>query len=352
MKRIVILCTLLMSVCGLSAQTITSGDIQYNLDYVLTQAGNGGISAYEAIDGNVYHVGDVLIIGKPSGGDLFKPYYLYILGLKVLNDGEPYCDRGTITDLYLRKEKNAPGGYAVYANLRTDRITLPVYIDNALSSKEIAGKDEALSKPVTTEQVTSYNHNQSWQMDNEETSNNDMFESRPKRAKLNFNDDGPQRRGYGGIALLEIGYDMMNSGAAIGGSVVNGYHFNSRWYLGGGIGLLNFVGGDCSCIGIPIFAHGQYTFNTSPKFKPYVSLGLGVNIPVYTDSSYDYYGDYYGYYYGDPYDSYNQVGFYINASAGVAIQMNDEKQRLMVGISFPGDCFNGSGIGIQVGYTF
>lgn len=348
MRRVVILCALLMSVCGLSAQTITSADIQYNIDHVLAQAKNGGISAYEAIDGNVYHVGDVLIIGKPSGGDLFNSYYLYIRGLKVLSNGEPYCNRGTITNLYIKREKNAPGGYAVYANLRTDRITLPLYIDNALSSKEIAGKDEALSKPVIPEQVASDNPDQSWQMDTEKRSDNSMFDYRPKRAKMDFNDEGPQRRGYGGIALVEIGFDAINFGAAVGGSVVNGYHFNSRWYLGGGIGLLNFVGGDCDCIGIPIFAHGQYTFNTSPKFKPYVSLGIGVNIPVYTDSSYDYYDYYYGY----SYDSYNQTGFYINASAGVAIQMKDEKQRLMIGISFPGDCFNGSGIGIQVGYTF
>lgn len=162
-----------------------------------------------------------------------------------------------------------------------------------------------------------------------------------------------QIKGYGGIAIADIGFDALNIGMSLGVSVINGYHFNSNWYVGGGVGVLCYVGGagyssyesyssygygysyhyenyyyeDVNSVCVPIFAYGKYTFTIPKKVWPYVALGLGVNI-----------------------SSYSSV--YMNVSGGIAIRMKKEKQHLKVGLSFPMDFANGIGMGVQVGYSF
>ncbi|MBR4951720.1 MAG: hypothetical protein IKY56_01850 [Alistipes sp.] len=323
MKRVMMLCAFLMSVCALYAQSVTFEDVQYNPDNYINQT----IEAYKAVDGNVYHVGDVVIIGKPSGGDMFKPAYNYIEGSESLHSGKLKTDRATIINLYLRKTKSSSREYVLCANLRINRKIAIVQIDNALTSKEIFGKDETLSTPVTTEQNYVADNTQSSQM---------MFEEQPKKktfgslsSKLNGATvvDADQRRGYGGIALFDVGFDFANVGALCGVTVINGFHFNNNWYLGGGIGVLGFVGGYNSSVSVPIFAHGQYTFYNSMKFTPYVSAGLGMAISSY-------------------------VGSYLNVAGGVAIKLNHETQRLIVGMSLPIDTANGIGLCLQLGYSF
>ena len=323
MKRVVILCTFLLSVCTLSAQIVTCEDVQQNPKNFV----NCPISAYQAVDGNVYHVGDVVIVGQPSGGDMFEPSYNYIDGSKSLHNDMLNTDRGTITNLYLKKAKSSSGEYVVWANLRVDRITVFAQIDNALTSQEILGKDETLSKPIAAEQNYVDGYTQPSQTVCEEQPARNIFRSSHSSFYDNADIDATQRRGYGGIALLDAGFDFANVGALCGVTVVNGYHFNSNWYLGGGIGILAFAGGYNSSVCVPIFAHGQYSFQNIDRFTPYVSLGLGLSVSSY-------------------------AGSYFNVAGGVAIKLKHETQRLLLGMSLPVATANGIGLCLQLGYSF
>ena len=142
--------------------------------------------------------------------------------------------------------------------------------------------------------------------------------------------NGPKTRGYGGMVMMDFGFDVHSIGLSLGISMVNGYHFNSHWYVGGGIGVLLSVGDYDSTFGIPIFAYGQYTFNSRGRIIPYVSLGTGTNIEF----------------------TYLEGGTYFNPAGGILIKMKNEKQQVKVGVSVPMDFLHVIGLGLQVGYSF
>lgn len=347
---------------------------------------SNAINSYQAIDGQIYTIGDWLEIGYPKEQNSKRFSYIYsittehsgvsvsIVKFEVLKKKDK--DMGTIGatvgaivscegkiffvnnfDLAIEYSEIIKGTGRNNVNIQS--------VPEKNANCQNVGQPVSQAAPNQSEVVANQQlNNQSGMVTfgaetNTNSSNNQtgMVSFGAETGANNLNNyfgpdplsDVPERKGYGGIVIADIGFDALNIGMSLGVSVINGYHFNSNWYVGGGVGVLCYVGGagysyyesyssygygysyyyyeDVNSVCVPIFAYGKYTFTIPKKVWPYVALGLGVNIS--SDSS-----------------------VYMNVSGGIAIRMKKEKQHLKVGLSFPMDFANGIGMGVQVGYSF
>ncbi len=347
------------------------------------------VTTYQAIDGNVYSIGSELTIGSPRESG--KKRFSYIETTSEHSGTVVVINSFVVMGVKSREMGSIGGciGAVVVSNKKIFTIT---NFDMAIDSSEIIRGGSSSAVNVQSAQAINENGfnvqnveqpvnqtapNQSEVVANQQSAsqsgvitfgaeagvNNTGSQSGTmafgaETSTNNFNNnlgldglnDVPTRKGYGGIVMADIGFDAYNIGLSAGVSIINGYHFNSNWYVGGGVGVLCYVGGadqlyyyesgygngyyyenyyydDANSVCVPIFAYGKYTFTIPRKVWPYVALGLGVNISSYTS-------------------------VYLNVSGGVAIKMKNEKQHLKVGLSFPMDFVNGVGMGVQVGYSF
>ena len=179
-------------------------------------------------------------------------------------------------------------------------------------------------------------------------SNFEVFKQ--KESSNNFVGES-QTKGYGGIVYVSGGFDAYNIGGYFLATIINGYHFDAHWYLGGGIGIKyydyhtsgyygdGYYGGGYyeyyysdsgSAVSIPMFAYGKYTFSGADrKIRPYVSLAMGVNV-IATPGG---------------------AAFYIEPSAGVSFRLK-EKSGVNVAFTIPMSLVQSIGIGLKVGYCF
>ena len=372
MRRIIVIIFSLLVVSSLSAQTLSYETVR-NTTHWAPLPTKSEIRAYHAIDGTLYQVGDVLKIGDPSFDQITVVQYAFIDGPMSFKLGNNIgLESGRIEYFYLKKavdfatpikakqqeqiqnqvsygEVNMSGAektWIVYAKVKSGKTTLNVQMDNALVFKEILGKDEQMSAPVQSlngsqikpSAVESAQNNFFYGQSNVAPTNEaQAFEP----ARRNFfrrraNDVDPsdldrtQRKGYGGMVMMDFGFDAYSVGLSLGVSMVNGYHFNSNWYVGGGIGVLLSAGVWDFTFGIPIFAYGQYTFNSIGRIQPYVSLGAGTNIEF----------------------TYLEGGIYCTPAGGILVKMKNNKQHVKIGVSVPMDFLHVIGFGLQVGYSF
>lgn len=349
MKRIIVLSIFLTALYSLFAQTITYEDIKRNPISVIQQYQNTGIHSYQTMGGKVFHVGDALIIGKPSQGDLFSPLYAYINGPKSFHSGKSPIERGIIQKFYLKQVRNkSERNWVMCANIQSEQIVLSVQIENALKTMEIIGKDEAFSAPIPIQNRVENNIQSSPKREKE------VKHQKPIKEKRNLSalkrKDEPQRKGYGGTAYISGGYDSVNSSVYIYANIINGYYFNSHIFAGVGVGIMYYGhssyyydwGYEYECndaiIGMPIFIYGEYTFcHSQKKVRPYVSLGLGANI-AFTSIN-----NYYGY--------YAPHAFYIEAAGSIKVKLKD-KLGLDIALTFPQSITESSGIGLRIGCSF
>lgn len=340
MKRILVFSLLLASVYSVYAQVVTCDDMERDPKGVMLHVRTAGLSSYQAVDGKVYSVGDVLIIGQPSKGDFFQPLYGYISGPKSFTNGESGISNAVINGFCFKKS-NELQRYVMCVKAVAENMTIQVQLDEALMAKEILGKNDYLKPAVAAAQDQTVNNNQSFEP---------VLPAREKREKVvrekreRVVDDGPQRKGYGGVAYLSGGFDFANAGGFVNATVVNGYHFNSHIFVGGGIGIMyygyttisDYGSWDASpVVGMPIFAHGQYTFcHSQNKVRPYISMGLGAAIAFTTLDS-----------------GHAPHGFYFETAGGIQVKLK-EKLNFDVALTFPMSVPHSSGFGLRVGCTF
>ena len=341
---------------------------------------SSAIKTYQAIDGQIYSIGDSLEIGYPKEQNSKRFSYIYnittelsgnpvsIVKFEVLNKKEK--DIGTVgatigvivmhegkmffvhnfdlaveySELIKRTNSNnaimqsAPENNAYGQNVQNVDTTVNKPKSNRVDATANTQNFEIVvnqqqnnqSGMVTfgTETVPNNTNNQSGVVVfGAETGVNNSYNN---NIGLDLQNDFSERRGYGGMVMADIGFDAYSVGLSLGVSMVNGYHFNSNWYVGGGIGILCSAGAWDFTFGIPIFAYGQYTFTSWGKVQPYVSLGAGTNIEF----------------------TYFEGGTYFNPAGGVLIKMKNDKQHIKIGVSVPMDFLHVIGMGLQIGYSF
>ncbi len=331
---------------------------------------SNAINSYQAIDGQIYTIGDWLEIGYPKEQNSKRFSYIYsittehsgvsvsIVKFEVLKKKDK--DMGTIGatvgaivscegkiflvnnfDLAIEYSEIIKGTGRNNVNIQS----VPEKNANCQNVQNV-GQPVSQAAPNQSEVVANQQlNNQSGMVTfgaetNTNSSNNQtgMVSFGAETGANNLNNyfgldplsDVPERRGYGGMVMMDFGFDAYSVGLSLGVSMVNGYHFNSNWYVGGGIGVLLSAGVWDLTFGIPIFAYGQYTFNSMGRIQPYISLGMGTNVEF----------------------TYFEGGTYFNPAGGILVKMKNNKQHVKIGVSVPMDFLHVIGFGLQVGYSF
>ena len=320
LKNIDMRSRLLVILAVLLSFSVTAQDFRYS--YVMSAfsakelPSSKAVKTYQAIDGQIYGIGDKLELGVPQDN---SARFSYI-------DATSEYSRAIveIKQFVVIKIKNRELGSvgSIGAVVMCEQQSLFISsIDLAITKLEIVGKSN--SESTTRSYVVEANALSTVEQKNEarvKESKQPKAVKAPKEPKQIAPIEIQPRKGYGGIVSAELG-------SPLGVSIINGYHLSNNWYIGGGVGLSYFTGVNVSAICVPVFAYGQYTFTIPRKIWPYVALGVGASVSSVS-------------------------GAYVNISGGIAIKMKKDKQHFKIGLSIPIDFVNGVGGGLQIGYSF
>lgn len=101
---------------------------------------------------------------------------------------------------------------------------------------------------------------------------------------MTFSISAQKEKGFGGKLMAGYGINAGSSFNTFNVNLMPGYHFNSSWFAGVGVGYENvnlsvIDGKDYNSMSvIPIFAHAQWNFIEDAPIIPFLGLRLGYGI--------------------------------------------------------------------------